>query len=98
MFQKEALGALAHTGAHLDLSAFSSWEVGIYFVLCWFTKDALEKSLFKNALKTTRQPTNNCGKWQNIINSELHITTDSASNCSVHPLNLLIKSYTKVIC
>lgn len=23
---KEALGALAHTGAHLDLSAFSSWE------------------------------------------------------------------------
>ena len=27
LLQKEALGALAHTGAHLDLSAFSSWEV-----------------------------------------------------------------------
>jgi len=27
VFQKETLGALAHTGAHLDLSAFSSWEV-----------------------------------------------------------------------
>lgn len=24
--QKEATGALTHTGAHLDLSAFSSWE------------------------------------------------------------------------
>ena len=26
--QKEATGALTHAGAHLDLSAFSSWEVG----------------------------------------------------------------------
>lgn len=24
--QKEATGALTHSGAHLDLSAFSSWE------------------------------------------------------------------------
>ncbi len=27
IFQKEATGALTHAGAHLDLSAFSSWEV-----------------------------------------------------------------------
>ena len=29
LFQKEATGALTHGGAHLDLSAFSSWEVRV---------------------------------------------------------------------
>ena len=54
LLQKEATGALTHTGAHLDLSAFSSWEE-----LASLGLDRLKSALMALGLK--------CGGWGLLI-------------------------------
>jgi len=56
--QKEAAGALTHTGAHLDLSAFSSWEVVTVIIL-------ITRNLKVICEELHRCPS--CGEWTCVL-------------------------------
>ena len=58
--QKEATGALTHAGAHLDLSAFSSWEVSTAHVFRISTAFKQEKYEMRRTKCTVGQGKGKC--------------------------------------